>query len=314
MSTTTRRTIATSLLTAAALAGTAGCALALPPVGPGGGGGTPPPPPNHAPHAVITAPDAVLVSRDLRTTTVQARAAALPDLLGRNVATFSAAGSSDDDGTIVKYQWDLDGNGSFETTTTAPKATASFTQVGSLPIAVRAVDDDGATSNVAQRTIIIHEPPTAKLSLSAPVALVGQSVTADGTASTDDNGLPSVDYDLDGDGTYETSGAGHPLGVAFSFQSVGTRTIRVRATDRFGATSTASQTVVVHRAPTAAFTAGPNPAAVGETVTFDGSGSTDDAAIADYAWDLDGNGSYETDTGRSARAARRYAGPGTVTA
>src|SRR3954447_12850670 len=47
--------------------------------------------------------------------------------------------------------------------------------------------------------------------------------------------------------------------------------------------------------PIPSFTASPNPAAPGATVTLDGSGSIDpNGTISDYAWDLDGNGTYET--------------------
>ena len=52
------------------------------------------------------------------------------------------------------------------------------------------------------------------------------------------------------------------------------------------------------QAPIPSFTASPNPAQVGQLVSFDGSASTDpDGTIAKYEWDLDGNGSYETSTG-----------------
>ena len=44
-------------------------------------------------------------------------------------------------------------------------------------------------------------------------------------------------------------------------------------------------------------TASPSPALKGQTVTLDASGSTDQGAITDYKWDLNGDGSYETDTG-----------------
>jgi immune inhibitor A len=46
-------------------------------------------------------------------------------------------------------------------------------------------------------------------------------------------------------------------------------------------------------APTAVAQARPNPAEVGEVVTFDGSASTDDAGGLTYEWDFDGNGTYE---------------------
>ena len=44
-----------------------------------------------------------------------------------------------------------------------------------------------------------------------------------------------------------------------------------------------------------------NPVATGQPVTFDASGSTDpDGTIVKYEWDLDGNGTYETNTGSTA--------------
>ena len=49
----------------------------------------------------------------------------------------------------------------------------------------------------------------------------------------------------------------------------------------------------------------PNPAVIGRTVTFNGSGSSDtDGTIAKYEWDLDGNGTYETDTGTTPTTTR----------
>lgn len=67
--------------------------------------------------------------------------------------------------------------------------------------------------------------------------------------------------------------------------------------------------------PTAAFTANPNPAAVNQLVTFDGSGSTGDGsggAVASYQWDLDGDGSFETNTGAVPTASRSYSAPTTI--
>ena len=58
--------------------------------------------------------------------------------------------------------------------------------------------------------------------------------------------------------------------------------------------------------PSAALAISPNPVATGGHVTFDASASTDpDGTIAKYEWDLDGNGTYETNTGSTPTAVGR---------
>jgi hypothetical protein len=113
-------------LAAAILLGSAGSAMAIPQGDPG----DPPPPPNQAPNAVIgVSPNPALVSNLLVNApiTVAQAARVFPagDAIGRNLVTFDASGSSDPDGSIAKYTWDLDGNGTFEKTTTTPKTSRS---------------------------------------------------------------------------------------------------------------------------------------------------------------------------------------------
>jgi len=66
--------------------------------------------------------------------------------------------------------------------------------------------------------------------------------------------------------------------------------------------------------PTASFTATPKPAKTGQRVNFNGSASTDpDGTIAKYDWDLDGDGSYETDTAATSTTSRVYSTAGVRT-
>jgi plastocyanin len=66
-------------------------------------------------------------------------------------------------------------------------------------------------------------------------------------------------------------------------------------------------------APAALFTASPNPLPAGGLVEFDASHSSDaDGSIVSYRWDLDGDGSFEADTGSVPRAFATYPLPGTV--
>jgi PKD repeat protein len=59
--------------------------------------------------------------------------------------------------------------------------------------------------------------------------------------------------------------------------------------------------------PTASFTILPNPALPGQAVTFDGSASSDpDGRITSYRWDLDGDGTFETDGAASATITSSY--------
>ncbi len=60
--------------------------------------------------------------------------------------TFDASTSFDPDGRIVKYEWDFNGDGVFDQTTTEPVVTHTYSTSGSKSVTVRATDDEGATS------------------------------------------------------------------------------------------------------------------------------------------------------------------------
>jgi hypothetical protein len=74
--------------------------------------------------------------------------------------TLDASGSSDPDGTIVEYRWDLDANGSFETSTgTTPTVTAGgYPNPGPIVLRVKAIDDSGGAS-VKGVTVTVVSPP-----------------------------------------------------------------------------------------------------------------------------------------------------------
>ena len=80
------------------------------------------------------------------------------------------------------------------------------------------------------------------------------------------------------------------------------------------ATATATRSLTVgNLPPVAKLSASPNPALTGQTVTLNASGSTDQGAITDYKWDLDGDGTYETDTGTTPTVTTNFQTVGTHT-
>jgi sugar lactone lactonase YvrE len=73
--------------------------------------------------------------------------------------------------------------------------------------------------------------------------------------------------------------------------------------------------VVVNRDPVAALAAAPGRVGGGRQVSFDASASRDPEGLQlRYTWDLDGNGSFETDSGPSPTIAHSYSGTTTFSA
>jgi PKD domain len=289
------------------------------PVGTGGGGTNDPPQP--VAKFTIT-PNPVVVNGGVSTIEIggtgviqpvkaaKAKAAALPSALIRGVKfdaskSFSPSGAAD-------YKWDLDGNGTYETDSSGPIVYKKYPVAGTYHIGLKVIDADnsGLTDTVAH-DLTVYNAPKAVIAAAPQVALLGQQVSFSAAGSTGDGGVSNYSWDLDGNGTFETN-TGNTASAATSYQALGQRTVRVRVTDSHGTTAVASVTETVTRAPSAAFTFAPSPAVVGETVRFDGSQSSDDSKVVDYAWDLDGNGTFETDTHANPKTTMKYNAPGTV--
>jgi hypothetical protein len=66
--------------------------------------------------------------------------------------TFAATRSSDPDGTVVRWEWDLDGDGRYETDGGgSPQATTTYRDTRPVTVGLRVTDDDGATATASLR-------------------------------------------------------------------------------------------------------------------------------------------------------------------
>jgi PKD repeat protein len=139
--------------------------------------------------------------------------------------------------------------------------------------------------------------PTASFTMSPSPARPGQTVTFNAAASSYSKGsIKKYEWALKGNGTYETTTT-TPT-VTTSYATAQTVKVGLRVLDSNGGWDYTEQPLRVGEfPPEARLSATPNPALTGQTVTLSAAGSTDQATIKDYKWDLTGSGIYTTDTG-----------------
>jgi len=218
-------------------------------------------------------------------------------------SSISMAGTATDPGTIdqtgLRYRWDFGdgakGNG--------PIVSHSYAQPGEYTAILTVTDKDGAQGSDTAKVQVTatNRPPTAVIS-GPSQGLVGDTLSFDGSGSRDSDGsIASYAWTFGDGGTDTGAKVAHSYGAAGSYQ------VTLTVTDNGGLTASASHTVQVNeptpvnQPPTAVISA-PSQGLVGDTLSFDGSGSSDsDGSIATHAWSFGDGG---TDTG--AKVAHSY--------
>jgi len=154
---------------------------------------------------------------------------------------FSAVLSSDEDGVIVRFDWDF-GDG---TSGTGEAIAHTYDTAGTYTVVLR-VTDDGGDSATTQKTIYVTpaEPPgpTASFSASPSSGTSPLTVTFDAGASFyDDGAIGSYEWEFGDGSTWFGRTASHTYFTAGS--ATYTVTLTVRGTD--GKTGTASRQITV---------------------------------------------------------------------
>jgi len=163
------------------------------------------------------------------------------DIQTGETVLLDASGSTDSDGSITQFDYDVDGDGTFEKTVGGSTLENKYTSVGSFDATVRVTDNASAT-DTASTTITVGSPPTADITANTTTIKTGETVEFDASGSTDSDGtISSTAFDLDGDGTFETSGTT----AQREFTSTGDLPVSVKVTDNDGLTDTDSLTVSV---------------------------------------------------------------------
>ncbi len=167
--------------------------------------------------------------------------------VGQDIA-FNAAGTSDPDAgdSIIRYEWDFDGDGFYETDTGQTSSTStSYPSAGMRTVKLRVTDSQGH-ANVTTRTVTVTNQPIASFTVSPSPAQTGQTVMFNGSASSDPDGaVARYEWDLDGNGSFETDGGTAPT-TSRSYSSPATLTVRLRVTDNLGVASETTRSLQVN--------------------------------------------------------------------
>jgi PKD repeat protein len=154
-----------------------------------------------------------------------------------------ASGSTDTDGTpIATYSFDF-GDGSSVGPQAGAIASHQYASPGTYQVVVTVTDTAGLASTAQQSvTVTTDAPPVASLSLTPTTGRAPLPVSADASASTDNDATPISSYRFDfGDGT--VVGPQAAATATHTYASAGTYTVRLTVTDTAGLASSVTQQV-----------------------------------------------------------------------
>ena len=230
---------------------------------------------------------------------------------------------STDNGSIVTYEWDTDGDGNFgdfDDPADGPTAQVSFDSGGTYTVGLRVTDDQGNTDTTTQQVTVDNPAPEPAFTVTPSTPNPDDQITLDASGSSDPDGrITTYEWDTDEDGNFgDFDDPENGETARVSFETGGTYTVTLRVTDNGGKERTVTKQVTVDNpAPEPAFTVTPSVPNPDDQVTLDASGSSDeDGRITTYEWDTDGDGNYgdfdDPEDGETAQVAFDTGGTYTV--
>ena len=230
--------------------------------------------------------------------------------------TIDASGCWAQDGGELDFEYDFEGDGTYDLQTTETQAVHTY-NAGDYSPTVRVTDSGGRMATASQDITVSvgsgggSQDPVAQISVWPTLGEAPLEVTIDASGCwAYDGGALSFEYDFEGDGTYDRQTT--ETQVVHTYNE-GTYHPTVRATDTGGRSAIASQDITVSansgggaegQAPVAVLLATPVAGQSPLVVDLDASYSVAlGGGITQYDWDLDGDGEFERlDAGPQATA------------
>lgn len=200
-------------------------------------------------------------------------------------------------GTIVRYRWDFQGDGVFDTSdAVATDRTFTFNQAGTFMPVLEVTNNLGKTATDKCTIQVSRTPPTATANATPSNGAVPLLANFTCTGSVPNGTIVRYEWDFEGDGLYDysspTTGS-----TSHTYTTEGTFVAVCRVTDNLGFTGTARTTTTVIRSgppgsPSVTATASPGTGNAPLNVSFNGS-VTSGGPITRWEWDFDGDSVFD---------------------
>jgi PKD repeat protein len=195
--------------------------------------------------------------------------------------------STDTDGKIVSWLWELPNNQQilFDTTNYQKTVSYTFTKSGVYTVKLTVTDDEGSSNTTTSDINAINQNPSAFLSVLPNPVLSRSNVLFDASRSNDiDGNITSYSWDF-GNGVRKSFGSNTEN---YIYNLPGTYTASVTVIDNLGAQNSAFVDIVVqNRSPFARITYDLLTVKAPNSLNFSGASSYDeDGTISGYSWSI----------------------------
>ncbi|MFP4136688.1 MAG: PKD domain-containing protein [Candidatus Acetothermia bacterium] len=180
--------------------------------------------------------------------------------------TLDGSGSSDPDGTIASYEWDLDGDGKYEDASGA-KPSYSCGSEETYDVGLK-VTDGGGKTDTATASVEVTDDLRADFSYSPSEPAAGEEVQFSGKTNYSESSVTSWEWNF-GDGKSSTEK--EPTQV---FSETGSHEVTLTVTDDSGEDDSRTKAIEVE-SPVDVDAGDPRTAVLGEEVKLEGSASTE---------------------------------------
>ncbi len=165
--------------------------------------------------------------------------------------TFTGTGTAGSN-PVNKYEWDFQGDGIFDfTSTTTGTTTFTYTSAGTFNAVFRVTDTAGLTATAAATATAVRPGPEGSPTATITAPNAPQTRTAPSTVNFNGTGvdpggsIAKYEWDFNGDGTYEYSST-TTASTSFSYTSPGVFTAAFRVTDNEGKTGTDTVDITIN--------------------------------------------------------------------